>query len=351
MDPLGHRIEGALVQRIGKTLVNPQFSIAMKQKSNSIPFLVFWWFCGLAAPLHAQPDGATFQRMYQEGSQAFAQGYFLEAGKDFAAAFQAMPNHHAALMAARSFAAAHDTTQMLQWVGETIQQGRYRLNQPEFDPFRQIPAFQKWEAEAKTQMEWLSAERPEPNYYTPYDFDPQKSYPLVVYLHGYGSDANLYEPGYLEACNAHGFIWVAVRGMEVLGRDAFSWNGQLEESKIIRAAIEKAQSRYSIDPSRIFIFGYDVGGSAAWKFQEDFPGILAGIGITDYDMPNPQLLVKQKERDTRVFVMTNEQTQSAYRHNLGQLNQYCKQQKIPFQIGSTDDFFPSLDEMLTWFLQ
>lgn len=323
----------------------------MKRNFFIFPLLVCWFAVAIITPLRAQPDGATFQRMYQKGSEAFAQGYFAEAGKSFSNAFEAMPNHHASLMAARSYAAAHDTTQMLQWIRETIQQGRYRLNQPEFDPFRQLQAFQELETEARTQLAWLSAERPEPNYYTPYDFDPQKTYPLVVYLHGYGSDANMYEPGYLEACNAHGFIWVAVRGLDVLGRDAFSWQGGVDESKIIRTAIEKAQGRYPIDPARIFIFGYDVGGTAAWQFQEDFPGIAAGIGITDYDMPNPQLLAKQKQRDTRIFVMTNERTQEAYHHNIGQLAQYCKQQKIPFRTSTSDQFFPSLDEMLTWFLQ
>lgn len=303
------------------------------------------------AGLHAQVDGATFQRKYQEGTVAFTQGLYNKAGQAFAEAFKAMPSHHASLMAARSFAAASDTSQTLHWIRETIAQGRYRLDQPEFDPYRQHPGFKALASEAQSQLDWLSAERPEPNYYTPYDYDPEKKYPLFVYLHGYGSDGVVYEPAFLEACNTHGFVWVAIRGMEVLGRDAFSWKGDSIESKAIRTAIEKAQTRYAIDPKQIFVFGYDVGGTAAWKFQEDFSGIAQGIGITDYEMPNPELLVQQKERDTRIFVITSENTEVNYRYNLDQIGKYCQQAKIPFAKGSTDQFYLSIEEMFRFFLQ
>ena len=116
-------------------------------------------------------------------------------------------------------------------------------------------------------------------------------------------------------------------------------------------AIEKAKSRYKIQAGQIYVLGYDVGGMAAWKFQEMYPGQVSGIGITEYEMPDPGLLVKQKQTNVKIFVVPSENTDPAYTQNLEQVAKFCKQQKIPFKTGKTFQFFQSLDEMLTWFLE
>lgn len=307
------------------------------------------FFVGFGGVSPAQ-NPVEIQEWYRDGANFFREGKFEQAGIAFATSYDLYPNQRAALMAARSYAAAGDTSRMVQFLKQAMEQGRYVFDQPEFEPFVKFASFQKILKEANLRLEYMRAEVPEPRFLLPYDYEPSKSYPLVIFLPGHGAGANLFEPGYLEACNEHQFIWMVVRGSVILGEEAFSWEGNDGEIKRIHKDLMAAREKYKIAEDSVFIFGYDVGGTAAWQYLKTYPETVSGLGQTQFEMPSAAL-IRGLQEPPKVFVIPaygmGEDYQQAFQAEMQQF----EAAKLPFRVGEPVSFFRNLDEMLRWFLK
>jgi predicted peptidase len=107
----------------------------------------------------------------------------------------------------------------------------------------------------------------------PADADGNELRPLVLVLHPggrweyYGSSfmQSIVEP----ALRSWGAVMVAP---DVPDR---SWATARSESAVV-ALIEDVKSRYSIDPARILVTGFSMGGGGAWYLAARRPGLFAG---------------------------------------------------------------------------
>lgn len=93
--------------------------------------------------------------------------------------------------------------------------------------------------------------------------------PAVVFIHGYGSsgEATMSNRGMVEALLARGYAVIAPSGMKMEGRDGRSWGFHpdwthaRDDIAFLKSVRDDATARFGLDPARILLAGFSVGGS------------------------------------------------------------------------------------------
>jgi phospholipase/carboxylesterase len=121
--------------------------------------------------------------------------------------------------------------------------------------------------------------------FAPLHYEQNYGYPLLVWLHG-GGDSEKQLRRIMPHVSMRNYVAVAPRGtLEVphragIGR-GFQWpqtpqNVSLAEEGI-RAAIAGARRQFHIRPDRIFLAGYESGGTMAFRLAAEHPEQYAGV--------------------------------------------------------------------------
>lgn len=115
------------------------------------------------------------------------------------------------------------------------------------------------------------------NTYQPYsiklpkDYNSNKKYPLLVFLHGSGSG----DVGLLNSERSNGnFIEIAP-----LGRDLYRAYASEESQKDILEAIEDVSKHFSVDRNTIVIGGFSMGGYGALRTYYENPNLYKGVAV------------------------------------------------------------------------
>lgn len=129
--------------------------------------------------------------------------------------------------------------------------------------------------------------------FLPPDLDPSEPVPLIVALHGYGSNADdiasLWRPLAAEA----GAILIAPQAVTP-ARRGFNW-GVIEQAQyLILKAMEEAQHKHNIDAKRIILTGFSQGGSMSFtvglRHPEKFAGVIPMAAFYDHGLtPIPEV--------------------------------------------------------------
>ncbi len=128
---------------------------------------------------------------------------------------------------------------------------------------------------------------PELAWFCPLHYERNYAYPLLVWLHGPRDDESQLRR-IMPQVSLRNFVGVAVRGTEptpmASGRDArptYGWQQGLAQVTLAEdralGAIEKARSRFNIARRRIFLAGYDAGGTMALRLALRRPELFAGV--------------------------------------------------------------------------
>ena len=108
--------------------------------------------------------------------------------------------------------------------------------------------------------------------WVPRDYDAAEPRPLVLALHPGGSPG----PGY-GAQFLRGFVAPALQdwGAVVVSPDAPGrrWNNETSERGVL-ALIEDVRATYSIDPARVLVTGYSMGGRGTWYMAGRHPDLF-----------------------------------------------------------------------------
>jgi serine protease Do len=111
--------------------------------------------------------------------------------------------------------------------------------------------------------------------YVPADYDPQRAYGLLVYLHAAGGEEEQQTFDRWKAmCDRDGLILLAPQATEPK-----RW--QLEELPYIRRAVEHMTGRYNIDASRIVAVGREMGASLAYQLGFQQRDLFRGVAALD----------------------------------------------------------------------
>ncbi len=120
--------------------------------------------------------------------------------------------------------------------------------------------------------------------FVPQHYEPNYAYPLIVWMHGPGSD----ERELLEVMphvSRRNYVGVAPRGMSLshgeFGDAALAWPQSSpdihEAEQRVFDSIEIARRKLHIAPGRIFLAGFDGGGTMAFRIALNHPRQFAGV--------------------------------------------------------------------------
>src|SRR5262245_47718284 len=123
--------------------------------------------------------------------------------------------------------------------------------------------------------------------FVPTAYDKAKKTPLVVALHGLGSNSQqiMRYPGLTDQAEKYGYIAVAPMGYNSSG-----WYGarfgkrktdpenlaELSEKDVMNV-LEIVRKEYTIDPDRIYLMGHSMGGGGTWHLGIKYPDVWAGL--------------------------------------------------------------------------
>lgn len=129
--------------------------------------------------------------------------------------------------------------------------------------------------------------------YVPTSYDPGRSMPLVVALHGLGGTENSffenYNADFPRLAEEHGYIVAAPLGYRVDG--SYGWGlgnppadptvqfVQARSEEDVMQVLGLVQQHYNIDTQRIYLAGHSMGAIGTWKVAAKFPDVWAAIGM------------------------------------------------------------------------
>jgi poly(3-hydroxybutyrate) depolymerase len=125
--------------------------------------------------------------------------------------------------------------------------------------------------------------------FIPSKYDKAKKTPLIVALHGLGSNPQqiLRYPGFTDLAEKHGYILVALMGYNSRG-----WYGQLPRAgrqsgdpenlselseKDVMNVFDIARKDFNIDPDRTFLMGHSMGGGGTFYIAMKHPQHWAAL--------------------------------------------------------------------------
>jgi len=124
----------------------------------------------------------------------------------------------------------------------------------------------------------------------PTDYDGQTAVPLLVLLHGYSLTGNRQEDymKFGELVNSHGFLLAYPDGTQESGGDRNQfWNAgetccnfmgsDVDDSAYVLSIIQAVQSKFNIDPKKIYLVGHSNGGFMSYRAAHDHSDTIAAI--------------------------------------------------------------------------
>jgi phospholipase/carboxylesterase len=121
--------------------------------------------------------------------------------------------------------------------------------------------------------------------FAPMHYAPGYAYPLIVWLHGCGNDERQLQR-VMPMVSMQNYVAVAPRGIQVPdeGGNGGSSYGWLQTDDHIQQAeqrafdaIDVAAGKYHVSPKRVFLAGFDGGGTMAMRIAMSHPARFAGV--------------------------------------------------------------------------
>ncbi|HWB10025.1 MAG TPA: alpha/beta hydrolase-fold protein [Pirellulales bacterium] len=120
--------------------------------------------------------------------------------------------------------------------------------------------------------------------FAPMHYEPNYAYPLLVWLHGPGDDESQLKR-VMPLVSMRNYVAVAPRGPcrdgRQVGRSGYGWSQAMADWSVAEQrtfdAIEMALARFHVSTRRIFLAGYDCGGTMAFRLGMDHPERFAGV--------------------------------------------------------------------------
>ena len=115
---------------------------------------------------------------------------------------------------------------------------------------------------------------------------PGYAYPLIVWLHGSGSDQRQLQR-IMPLVSMQNYVAVAPRGIPLtaVGEpspcERYGWRQAADRTEHaeqrVFESIELARRKFHIDPQRVFLAGFDGGGTMALRLAMSHPSRFAGV--------------------------------------------------------------------------
>jgi phospholipase/carboxylesterase len=127
--------------------------------------------------------------------------------------------------------------------------------------------------------------------FAPLHYEKNYAYPLLIWLHGCGGDERQLRR-VMPLISMRNYVAAAPRGTESceLGKQGFDW-GESEESldqaaRRVFDCIDAVEEKFNVAPHRIFLGGFESGGTMAFRIGLRHPDRLAGVLSVGGPFPN-----------------------------------------------------------------
>lgn len=145
--------------------------------------------------------------------------------------------------------------------------------------------------------------------YVPEKCTPDKEWPLLIGLHGYGSNAADYLKLWQPVADAFGIIVACPQGSVRIKKKSYGWNLEAAE-KAILACLSDVPKRAKIDLKRVYLNGFSQGGALAYmiglKHCDRFAGLLPVAAFYDAEKNKPNL-ARAGEKKLAVYIVQGTQ--------------------------------------------
>jgi phospholipase/carboxylesterase len=143
--------------------------------------------------------------------------------------------------------------------------------------------------------------------FAPLHYEANYAYPLLVWLHGPDDNEGQLKR-VMPLISMRNYVAVAPRGTQrnghVAARNGYHWSQEMADWSIaeqrIFDAMELAVARFHISPRRVFLAGYDCGGTMAFRVAMDHPDRFAGVLSLSGRFPDTQTPLRRLSDARRV---------------------------------------------------
>jgi len=187
---------------------------------------------------------------------------------------------------ARAHLRLDETEQALEWLYTAVDDGYSDLNAFErdgvmraleetgdFEPVARAIAMKR--EERFDDFLILAAGR-EPVIREPEDADPAEPAPVLLVLHDDGGRPEEAANAWADAAEARDMVLVAPSAIRRIG-SGFEWRHEDESEWVLLEALAAVERRRPIDRSRIFVGGFEAGGTSALRLALRDPEFFAGL--------------------------------------------------------------------------
>jgi len=116
--------------------------------------------------------------------------------------------------------------------------------------------------------------------YLPIEYDPRRSWPVILFLHGSGergSDGmDETQVGLPNAIRAHPERWPFIVVMPQVPYNHHHWTDP-DMMQMAIATLDAEIKEFHGDPERVYLTGLSLGGYGVWEIAKDYPGRFAAI--------------------------------------------------------------------------
>jgi phospholipase/carboxylesterase len=156
--------------------------------------------------------------------------------------------------------------------------------------------------------------------FAPLHYEPGYAYPLIVWLHGRGDDEGQLRR-IMPVVSMRNYVAVAPRGIlaaapDHSGHECYQWqqtDDQIQEAAVrVFECIELAGGNYHVSPQRVFLAGFDEGGTMALRLAMSHPERFAGVLSLGGALPSGHALFANllAARRVGVFLATGRGSQA-----------------------------------------
>jgi predicted peptidase len=112
--------------------------------------------------------------------------------------------------------------------------------------------------------------------YLPKDYDPQKRWPLVLFLHGSGQRGTD-----LTSVTKHGLPKLVEEGQDfpfiLVSPQCPKRSGWYVQTPALNVLLDEIEGSYAVDPDRIYVTGLSMGGYGTWGLAVSNPQRFAAL--------------------------------------------------------------------------
>lgn len=113
-------------------------------------------------------------------------------------------------------------------------------------------------------------------YSVPGNYSPEKSFPLIIALHGYGSNAAAFHDLWKSVTDTSGFVLLTPQA-ENRTEEGIGWHWGNHAERSVLISMEIVRKSVNIDRRRMYVAGFSAGGRLAYFLGLRHPYMFTGL--------------------------------------------------------------------------